>query len=162
MPQGSLDGAARGAQLLYALSLPPTVCPEPTALGNAPDGAILRTRSPAPVAILQARPGGSLLHAQGPARPQATEDEALRAAVAEARQGGGSSANLFLFLIYSLPPWRRNACGRWKSLTLLFLCTRWCRILPSITPSAAPSSGFFAQDYFSLRIFSFRLETTAQ
>ena len=34
MPQGSLDGAARGAQLLYALSLPPTVCPEPAALAT--------------------------------------------------------------------------------------------------------------------------------
>ena len=62
-------------------------------------------------------PGGSLLHAQGPAQDvaiprddaqhQATEDEALRAAVAEARQGGGSSANLF-FLIYSAG---QRACG---------------------------------------------------
>lgn len=53
--------------------------------GNALDGAILRTRSPAPVAILQARPGGSLLHAQCPAQhiaiPQADKGRVIKVMV---------------------------------------------------------------------------------
>ena len=79
MPQMA-PSSARGAQLLLPSSKPAQAAPSFTPKDQP-------STSPSPGLT--------------PSRPQATEDEALRAAVAEARQGGGSSANLFLFLIYS-------------------------------------------------------------
>ena len=107
----------------------PTLCPEPAALAapwetestagpagdtatpqTAPSSArgaqlLLPSSKPAqaaPSSTPKAQPSTSPSPGLTPSRPQATEDEALRAAVAEARQGGGSSANLFF--VFNLQP----------------------------------------------------------
>ena len=69
MPQMA-PSSARGAQLLLPSSKPAQAAPSFTPKDQP-------STSPSPGLT--------------PSRPQATKDEALRAAVAEARQGGGSS-----------------------------------------------------------------------